>query len=417
MFRLLILFVSYALGVYSFESLPYRQSHGILLDFSSIERQRILKPQLSLMDYDKLLKIKSKCHTSDFSVAYSLLIKNAQNALNEGNFSVVNKTQTPPSGDKRDYLSYGPYWWPDPDRPDGLPWIRQDGQVNPLTRDGKTDFETKKKMFNNTFHLALAYFFSDNEKYANKAFELIHIWFIDKDSRMNPNLQFAQGIPGINEGRGIGIIEFADIGNIISSIEILEIKGVIDTTAITDLRNWFTDYLKWLQTSENGIFEKNTKNNHAVWYDVQVVSILMFLDRIEEAKKVLEDVKTKRIATQIMPDGRQPHELNRTKALSYSTMNLRGFTNLAYFGKRLGVDLWNYIPENGGGIKKAYEFLMPYANGSEKWEYQQIGSLNKALETLRKLFVQAGSQFNNDLYCSIGKLSKKENTSLIYNCF
>ena len=27
--------------------------------------------------------------------------------------------------------SVGPYWWPDPSKPDGLPYIRKDGHKNP----------------------------------------------------------------------------------------------------------------------------------------------------------------------------------------------------------------------------------------------------------------------------------------------
>ena len=217
-------------------------------------------------------------------------------------------------------------------------------------------------------------------------------------------------------GRGIGIIELAGITNIITAIEILEMNKIMDTNTSKDLRQWFTDYLQWLQTSENGVFEKNTKNNHAVYYDMQLVSIMMFLNRNDEAKQVLEDVKTKRIETQIEPDGSQPHELARTKALSYSTMNLRGFTQLAYLGKKLDVDLWNYVPKKGGGIKAAYEFLKPYVKGKKEWEYKQINSLEKAKKSLRELFSKAGSQFNIAEFCEIGFNKTKKASSLLYNC-
>ena len=35
--------------------------------------------------------------------------------------SVTHKTSVPPSGSKNDYMSMGPYWWPNPDTPNGLP--------------------------------------------------------------------------------------------------------------------------------------------------------------------------------------------------------------------------------------------------------------------------------------------------------
>lgn len=372
---------------------------------------------LSTLDYNQLIQVKENINSSPFSSLYKKLLDAADQALIEKSFSVMEKTQTPPSGDKHDYISLGPYWWPDPNQSDGLPWIRKDGEVNPLTRENNTDYEIKNKMFHNTNALAMAYFFSDKKKYADKALELLKVWFLNKETKMNPNLNFAQGIPGKNTGRGIGIIEFSGITKIISAIEILELNKVMDATTSSNLRLWFSDYLHWLQTSENGVFEKNTKNNHATHYDVQIVSILLFLNKKETAKQILEAVKTERIAKQIEPNGEQLHELARTKSLSYSTMNLRGFTDLAFLGKKVGVDLWNFKAENGASIIKAYEFLKPYAKGKKEWNYRQINSLKKAKRSLKKLFVQAGSQFNMEEYCQIGSTNNKITLSLLYPCF
>ncbi|WP_445737146.1 alginate lyase family protein [Mariniflexile sp.] len=368
---------------------------------------------LSLLDYDQLMEVKKNLKSSKYASSYKNLLNSADKALKKGPFSVVNKTQTPVSGDKHDYLSLGPYWWPDPDKADGLPWIRRDGEVNPLTRGDNVDEPRKDKMFDNVNKLSYAYFFTDDEKYAKKLIELLEVWFLNPETKMNPNLNFAQGIPGTNTGRGIGIIEFGGISNVINAIEILELNNTINESTSKALRNWMERYLDWLQTSENGVFEKNTKNNHATHYDVQVTSLLLFLNRRDEAKALLESVKTIRIQTQIEPDGKQPHELARTKSLSYSTMNLGGFLQLAYLGTKVNVDLWNYQAENGASIQKAFEFLKPYAAGEKEWEYEQIASLEKSLHSLKELFAKAGSIFNNENYCEIGK---KEGSSLFYNC-
>ena len=85
-------------------------------------------------------------------------------------------------------------------------------------------------------------------------------------------------------------------------------------------------------------------------------------------------MKTKRIATQIEPDGRQPHELARTKSLSYSKMNLSAFQRLARLGAKVGVDLRNYETPDGRSIAKAQAFLAPYTKGGKKWEYPQLKS-------------------------------------------
>ena len=144
-----------------------------------------------------------------------------------------------------------------------------------------------------------------------------------------------------------------------------------------------------------------------------MVSILIFLDRIEEAKQVLETVKTERIAKQIEPNGAQPLELARTKALSYSTMNLKGFVELAIYGKKLGVDLINFKANNGASILTAFEFLKPYAKEDKEWDFKQISDSKKATEKLKELFALAGNTFGIEEYCQIGEKDKNS----IDNCF
>lgn len=377
------------------------------------------KSTYSILDMQQLLEVKAKLKTNPYASLNKKTLQASDSILKLKPMSVMQKTQTPASGTKHDYLSIGPYWWPDPSKADGLPWIRKDGKLNPMTREGSTDFETKEKVFRNIKSLAFASFFSDKKQYAEKALELIKVWFLNEETKMNPNLNFAQGIPGENSGRGIGIIEFADVINILESIELLERNMTLDAKTSQGIRQWFTDYTLWLQTSENGVFEKNTKNNHGTHYDVQLVSLLVFLDRIDEAKQILEAVKTERIAKQIEPNGAQPLELARTKAMSYSTMNLKGMTELAVLGKMLGVDLWNYKAENGASIVAAYAFLKPYAKGEKKWDYQQIADLTKATSKLKELFAFAGAHFEIEEYCQIGEksINKKSIDALFYSCY
>jgi len=136
-------------------------------------------------------------------------------------YSVMDKKQVPPSGDKHDYMSTGPYWWPDPTKPDGLPYIKKDGQRNPEYYD-ITDSQELDKLEDNVLNLALAYYFTKEEKYAQFASKLIKTWFLDEATRQNPNLNFGQGIPGLNTGRGTGIIETRDVYRIIDAAILIQ---------------------------------------------------------------------------------------------------------------------------------------------------------------------------------------------------
>src|SRR5206468_435997 len=86
------------------------------------------------------------------------LRRDADKALEGGPFSVTDKSMTPPSGDKHDYMSLSPYWWPDPAKPDGKPYIRKDGQFNPERE--KYDLPRMEGMADAVGALSLAYYFT-----------------------------------------------------------------------------------------------------------------------------------------------------------------------------------------------------------------------------------------------------------------
>src|SRR5258705_897572 len=286
--------------------------------------------------------------------------------------SVVSKDPTPPSGDKHDYMSQAPYFWPNPSKPDGLPYIRRDGERNPeITKI--TDHLALDQMEGAVRTLSLAYYFKEDESYAAKATQLLRAWFLDPATRMNPNLQHAQFIPGVNTGRGIGLIETRGLTDIVDAIGLL--VGSKSWTAADQkgLEDWFTRFLQWMQESRNGREENAAKNNHGTFYDVQAMSFALFVGRNDLAKQIAETAKEKRIALQIEPDGRQPLELERTKAWSYSNMNLDGLMQLARLAESVQVDLWNYQTKDGRGIRKALEYLYPYATEDRQWTFQQIG--------------------------------------------
>src|SRR5262245_57834104 len=179
---------------------------------------------------------------------------------------------------------------------------------------------------------------------------------------------------------------------------------------------WFRDYLKWLRTSKGGKEEADARNNHGSWYDVQVATFALFVGEGEESvKKLLEQSKAKRIARQIEPDGRQPLELKRTKAFDYSQGNLRALFALATLGDRVGVDLWRFETADGRGIRKALDWLVPYATREKEWPYEQITGLRG--ESLAPLLRRAAVAYEEPRYESIlQKLRPREfgTTGLLY---
>lgn len=331
-------------------------------------------PKTFTVKGEDLAAVKAKLQQNDPALkpALDALLKEADKALGEGPFTVVEKPITPPSGDKHDYMSLSPYWFPNPDKPDGLPYVRKDGVVNPERE--KFDLPRIENFTMNTSALALAYYFTDDEKYAKKAADLMRVWFFDDATRMNPNVKYAQVVRGVEEeGRANGVLEADRFRRIIDADALLEGSKSWTSDDSAKLREWIKQFNDYLRTSEQGKKELGQKNNHGSWATVQIATYALYLgDDDDFAKKLIEKEGKKRIASQIEPDGRQPLELERTKAFDYSRYNLMALMQLATIGERVGVDLWNYKTDDGRSLRAAIDWLAPYGTGEKKWDYEQI---------------------------------------------
>ncbi|MFA7229107.1 MAG: alginate lyase family protein, partial [Melioribacteraceae bacterium] len=195
------------------------------------------------------------------------LIRQADKLLNMTPLSVTEKSHVPLSGDKHDFVSMAPYWWPNPDTKDGLPYIRKDGEKNPEIFKIADD-EYLARLNTSVTILSAAYYITGNTEYSSKAAELLRVWFLDGKTNMNPNLNYAQYIPGQNTGRGAGIIDTHGIYRILDAVGLLQNSAAWTDEDNLKIKKWFDDYLNWLRTSKNGIHESKTKNNHGSWYDV-----------------------------------------------------------------------------------------------------------------------------------------------------
>ncbi|MDP2883559.1 MAG: alginate lyase family protein [Ignavibacteria bacterium] len=312
----------------------------------------------------------------EFKAAIDALLGDARAALESEPVSVAQKTELPPSGDKHDYMSVAPYWWPDTTKPGGVPYVRRDGERNPEYY-APGDHMRMGRMIGDVQTLALAYFISRQESFAQRAVVKLRVWFVDTATHMNPNLNFAQAIKGINNGRGIGIIDTYGLRDLIDAVQLLQGSQHWTKTMDQGLKGWFSAYLKWLQESPNGKAEAAEKNNHGSAYDVQVVSIALYLGKNDIAREVVLGAQKKRIPVQIMADGSQPLELARTKSWGYSLLNTEALINLALLGEHVGVDLWHYADADGRGIRKTIDFLLPYALGETKWSWKQIVPMDR----------------------------------------
>ncbi len=345
----------------------------IILSFFGIINAQT--PKLFLADFNKVAAVKKSAVTNkDIQKQIALLQKNADQILDKQIVSVVEKQFATPCGNKHEYMSLASYYWPDPSKPDGLPYIRKDGQRNP-DNDKITDHKGFDDLIKYVTTLSWAYYFTNDEKYAAKGVSLLRFWCIDTATYMLPNLNHAQIIMGTDTGRGIGIIDVHMIPNMLDGISILETSASMSKADAKAIHQWFDQFLAWLQTSVNGKQEFATKNNHKTYYETLVASIALFCGKQDAAKQVFTNAKTL-MASQFEPDGKLPLELERTNAFSYTSFCLKAWSMLSTMAEKVNIDLWHFQTNDGRSIQKGFEYIMPYALAEKKWEYQQIRPSN-----------------------------------------
>jgi hypothetical protein len=296
-----------------------------------------------------------------------LLIAEANLALKKGPYTVTDKTDLPPSGDKHDFFANMAYSWANPDTKDGLPWIVRDGHSNPKA---KRDWNRFYPMSRAVYVLALAYYFTGQEAYARHAALLLRTFFIHQTTRMNPNANYGKVMPGVTTG-GYPVAGFGYVFR-----ELYDAAGILESSfSWTDqdrkaLQQWTRQFMHWVETSEPGERERKRHNNHGTFYDMNMAVQAMYVGDKEKARQAIKNYMEIRIIKQFKPDGTQYYEMRRANNYDYHRCNLMIAFDIAQLADHFDdIDVWNYEPAEGAGLRKSTKFLIPYFTGQKKWSY------------------------------------------------
>jgi len=325
--------------------------------------------------------------------AYRNLIARADKALAMKPASVIDKRGIPVSGDRHDYVSLARYWWPNPANPKSA-YVRRDGDTNPDIETNRFDRTALSRMTREADTLALAYYYSGDRKYADGAARAIRSWFLDPATAMNPNMNYAQAVPGVSNGRPEGVLDGASFITVIDAAGLIAPSGALTPPETAALESWFARYVDWMLTSANGKEEGRAFNNHGLWYDAQVARFALFARRPDIARKIVAAFPKARIGRQIDPSGALPAELGRTRSFHYSLYALGAAYTLADSAACLGVDLYR-AETKGRSLRKATDFVAAYRERAAEWPYKEMGW---PAETLDELLVRADAAWGPGAY-------------------
>jgi hypothetical protein len=308
-----------------------------------------------------------------FGPAVDIVRRNAEAALKAGPWSVTTHRPKDVQAGPNDYYSEGPYWWPDPKNPGG-PYIRKDGERNPDRFMGNRN--DLGNMCSAVLALGMGGYLLGDRRCGEHATDVLSTWFVDPKTRMSPNLEYGQAVRGINTGRGTGLIDTVSMIHAAQGVMLLEQAGMLDAKISDGVRRWYGDFLKWMTTSEKGLDEKKSGNNHATWWTAQVAAYATLTGDEAVKKMAWEHYRTYLVPGEIRSAGDCPREEARTNSLSYSAMNLDAFAVICRIAATNGVSLWKYRAESGTGVETAFRYLMPYVQHPETWKKQQISKFN-----------------------------------------
>jgi Alginate lyase len=327
-----------------------------------LSRRHLLATPLAL-----LIDASARAEQFDlYAIERPRVVQDADSFLTDQPITVTDSHSDRSAGGQHDYFSEGDYWWPDPKNPNG-PYIRRDGMSNPGNFD-----DHRKALLRLSVQapaLSAAWVLTEQRKYAEHAADHLRAWFLDKNTLMNPNLQYAQAIHGRVTGRGTGIIDTLQLVEVFRGARAIEPSGVLSAAEQQGLRNWVSDYLKWLTTSQYGRDERDATNNHGTCWALQAAEFATYTGNADLQNDIRKRFETVLLPAQMAPNGSFPRELARTKPYSYSLFNLEAMSGICQILSTPGNDLWQFKLPDGRSMGKGVAFMYPYIADKKKWPY------------------------------------------------
>ena len=318
------------------------------------------------------------------SAYYKEVVQYTEGILRQKPVAVTDK-EVSLSGNKHNYESLSPYWWPDPKNPGG-PYIARDGQTNPETK--QYDSPRLITLRSNLVYCSKAFYITGDIRYYDYFCRQLDTWFIDKDTRMTPHFEYSQFVPGRNNGRGNpqGMSEAYNFNNILESIRLVNSVKDIGKKRMKALQAWFRDFAEWMQESDYGLGTQSFQNGQVLTFDTTLYNIFIFTGQKSERQAIFDAFPEKRVNKNIASDGKIPESLRRTKGFFYTVSSLQRFVDFATLAKADG----NSLPgESIARIQKAFDYITQFEDNRSAFPYSEIGDWDdavKQLEQVRKKF-------------------------------
>ncbi|KAF7324946.1 Chondroitin AC/alginate lyase [Mycena kentingensis (nom. inval.)] len=331
---------------------------------------------------------------SNMKGAQDTVIAWAEEMSSHGPWSVTFKPVVAPSGDKHDYMSWAPYQWPDCSNVGNKTalskylmrkqcnYVFRDGQVNP-DRTIPNDFQSFYNLSDAVLHNALAWSFQNQSSstYSQNAVKYIKTWFLDSDTRMNPNLNYAQMNlgPAGQKGEYTGILDLRMLAKVVSGVLLLRKRGSTDWTGDLDAQfvAWCKDYIGWLQSAPTAKQAAASNNNHGTHYVGQLMALMVMVGDNKGATTFGRKYFGTTFKGQIAAGGDQPMEASRSRPFHYRNFNIAGMITAARLLKYADPtsNVWNTTAGSAHGyatIRTTVDFMLSPSSSAARTKESDV---------------------------------------------
>ncbi|ODN94340.1 hypothetical protein L198_05197 [Cryptococcus wingfieldii CBS 7118] len=225
---------------------------------------------------------------------------------------------------KNHLFSLKPYFW------EVAPgkWERRDGKRNPYCDkpQGQKQLDTAAVQIH-SLALGIIHLPEYRDAAIKSIQKLLTVFFIDSETKMNPEVGYAQCNPASSPLKGENSFVIALRNIILISQALTLVQQYLDNGLVSKLKEWVAHQVKWMQESEQGKGVQRYEDNKIIWYHAIIASHLAFINPQESQKYALNFFQT--YGASHTPQAYFEEDLKRTRPRHYTLFALEPLVVLA----------------------------------------------------------------------------------------
>lgn len=275
------------------------------------------------------------------------------------------------------------------------------------------DYRAALKMTTAVRDAALGYWFTGEDRYAERAIDLLYHWCLKPETYMEPNADIANNSTAIEVKVTMPKLWYG--------ASLLRGHPYWKEKTARDLE---TEFKQWVETLIGSLPDPGYYqfNNHWAWRIATIASAASFLNdqelldrafcmwrgRCETAAYGKDRPRPwSQYRQQSDDEGHLKRELARKDGLTYHVYGTKALVMTAEIARHHGVDLYSYNaptdPESGSTLKKLFNFMVPYLKSPSTWKWGvgSNGLSNTEKENYAALFELAYSRWQDSKYLEV----------------